>query len=127
MMDILGVKVRRRSEFNSVEAELSGHAPLGDRGYMVSVIGWADTEDEALAVIAEGLQELEEGDALQRFAEADERIAPHKTRIAERWDLARRIASGGEVTEEESQRDDFAWALNIAEDMRANPRSSADR
>lgn len=118
MMEILDVKVRRRSDFNSVEAELSGHAPFGDRGYIVSVIGWAETEDGACAAIADGLQELEDSDALKRFAQADRRIAAHKESSAQRWDLARRIAKGGEVTQEESQRDDFAWALNLAEDIR---------
>lgn len=86
------------------------------------MIGWAETEDRALAAIAEGLQEMEDCDTLKRLTDVDERIADYKRVAAERWNLARRIASGGEVTDEESQRDDFAWALNMAEDMRANPR-----
>lgn len=116
MMEILGVEFRTIG--GSVEAELSGHAPFGDRGYTVSITGWANTEDEACALIAEGLQALESSDALQLFAAADPRVAAHKLRVAERWALALKIARGGEVTEAEVQQPDFKWILNIAEELR---------
>lgn len=52
----------------SIEAELRGDAPSGDRGYYVSIVGWGGTEDEARGQIEAALRAL--GLSVQKLRDA---------------------------------------------------------